>query len=84
MHKLTLFYNIVVDIFIYVKKDEYHKPGVNCYILKFSDQERYYSERAKVYFILIHKGTLFQFILKSFFRCKKEIAKKIKLEICLH
>lgn len=36
MYKLKFLYNIVVNMFVYVKEDEYYNFGVECYILKFN------------------------------------------------
>lgn len=65
MHKLKFLYNIVVNMFVYVKEDEYHNPGAECHILKFNGQAREYSERTTVNCITICKGTLLhQFLFK--------------------
>lgn len=45
MHKFKFLYNIEVNMLIYVKKDRYHNPGIECYILNFNGQGNTWKEK---------------------------------------
>ena len=44
MHKLKFLFNRG-NMFIHVKKDEYHNPGLECYILKLNGQNNIQKEK---------------------------------------
>ena len=63
MHKLKYLFKRGNNMFIYVKKDEYHNPGLECYILKLNGQ---YSEREIVNCVAIYLASYFNLLFNHF------------------